>query len=88
MFDLNIDSLGSLKLGGNGAQAEGDPVPSQRHEVALYVGHVDEMLIATLALEEAVTPRPAEVSHLPRQNVALEICSLEIFLRKSYIPSC
>ena len=85
MRDLDINSLGPLKLGGNGAQAEGDPVPPQRHEVALYVGHVDEMLLAGLALEEAVTPGPAEVSHLSCQNVALEKCYLEIFLPKSYI---
>ena len=79
MCDLDIDSLGPLKLGGNGAQAEGDSVPPQRHEVALNVRHVDKVLLARLALEEAVAPGPTEISHLPRLDVALEI-NLEIFL--------
>ena len=79
LCDLDIDSLSSLKLGGNGAQAEGDSVPPQRHEVTLNVRHVDKVLLARLALEEAVAPGPAEISNFPRLDVALEV-KLEIFL--------
>ena len=69
--DLDIDSLGPLKLRGDGAQAEGDSVPPQGHEVALDIGHVDEVLLAHLVLKEAVASRSAEVSHFPSLDVAL-----------------
>mgnify|MGYP006975816794 CR=1 FL=1 len=73
LCDLDVDSLGPLKLWRYGTQAERDPVPPLRHEVALDVGDVDEVLLAPLALEEAVTPRPAEVSHSPCLDVPLQI---------------
>ena len=73
LCDLDVDSLGPLKLRGYGTQAERDPVPPLRYEVALDVGDVDEVLLAPLALEESVTPRPAEVSHSPCLDVPLQI---------------
>jgi len=71
LCDLDIDSLGPLKLRGYGTQTERDPVSPLRHEVALDIRDVDEVLLSPLALEEAVAPGPAEVSHLPCLDIAL-----------------
>ena len=73
LCDLDIDSLGPLKLRGYGAQTERDPVSPLRHEVALDIRDVDEVLLSPLALEEAVAPGPAEVSHLPCLDITLQI---------------